>query len=59
MNFKGVIPRNQRQNKQKIKIIEFHVMMKGDIIQYISRHTLSQLLSVDGNFQFLVEILEF
>src|ERR1044072_5147821 len=59
LNFKGVSPRNQRQNPKKCKIIEFHDMMKGGIIKYISRHTLSKFLSVDGKFQFLVEILEF
>ena len=44
---------------KKIEIIEFHGMMMGGIIQYISRHSLSKFLSVDENFQFLVEILEF
>ena len=44
---------------KKIEIIEFHGMMMGGIIQYISIQTSSKLLSFDGNFQILVKFLSF
>ena len=60
MGFKGYSPQNEWQNpKKKIKIPEFHGMIKGGIDYNFQGWIMCKSLGVDGNFQFFVEILGF
>ena len=54
-----VLAHEKSDEKKKIKILNLHGMMKGPIKYTFSEWALCKIYSVFGDYQFLVEILEF
>ena len=59
LNFKGVSPRNERQNRKKKYFLMFMEWWKEVLIKLSNNDQFANFISVVGNFQLFAEILEF